>query len=38
MNKSYKHLPINNKEKIVCFAITEQYVKEVKQDHYKTKG
>lgn len=27
----------NNKENIVRFAITEEYVKEVKQDHYKTK-
>ena len=27
----------NNKEKIVRFAITEEFVKEVKQDHYKTK-
>lgn len=27
----------SNKEKIVRFAITEEYVKEVKQDHYKTK-
>lgn len=27
---------ISNKEKIVRFAITEEHVKEVKQDHYKT--
>lgn len=27
----------NNKEKIVRLAITEEFVKEVKQDHYKAK-